>query len=282
MGDTAVAFARRTLTLDTGRRKVDVPLDVLGRERWRSKLDEQRVTVRADDDEIPTAEFFGHAAVFNKRTWIGPKRWGFWEQVSDKAFDKTLPECDCRFLVNHDPNLLLARSRAGEGTLQLGKDKTGLTTHAPDLDRRQTYTNDVVISLEREDITQMSFAFEVLADEWELLDDETELRTINEVRLWDVSVVTYPAYEDTDAGLRAVAFDVLCRSAEITDEQRLKLLQDLTSLREIGAPSPPAEPESEPGSSTRETSQPGSSTGVPLALLKRRHELHARKHGLSV
>lgn len=256
---------RRTLTLDTGRRSVEVPVDELGRERWRARMDSQSVEMRDDDESGAT--FHGHAALFNKRTWIGPKRWGFWEQVGPKAFDKTVGEADVRFLVNHDPNLLIARNKAG--TLRLDTDTQGLATEA-DMDRRQTYTNDVAIALERGDISQMSFAFEVVRDTWEILDDDTELRTLEEVRLWDVSVVTYPAYTDTDAGLRGAAFDVLCRSIGFSDEERADLLRKIADGEDLP----------EPGSSTRDDSQPGSSTGVPLALMKRRHQSLAKRFSL--
>ena len=250
-------LARRTNTLDTGRRKVEVPVDVLGRERWRARMDDQRIEARAEGDEL-TANFYGHAALFNKRTWIGPRSWGFWEQLANGAFNKTIPECDCRFLINHDPNLLLARNKAG--TLLLSTDDSGLVTEAPNLDRRQSYTNDVVISLERGDITQMSFAFEVVKESWEILEDDTELRTIEEVKLWDVSVVTYPAYEETDAGLRAAAFDQLCRSAGLSEDHQSQLIHQIAGtldVPEIGRPKPD---DSEPGSSTRNDSEPGSST----------------------
>ena len=272
MGDT-LAPSRRSITLDTGRRKVDAPVDALGRERWRARMDSQRVELRQDEEGNDGADFFGHAAVFDKRTWIGPKRGGFWESVAKGAFDKTLGEADVRFLVNHDPNLLLARNKSG--TLTLSKDADGLATEAQ-LDRRQSYTNDVVIALERGDISQMSFAFEVVKDSWETLDDDTELRTLEEVRLWDVSVVTYPAYEDTDAGLRAVAFEVLCRSAGIDDDQRDRLLQDLTGLAHVAEPVTP-----EPGSSTQDDGEPGSSTRTSSALRQRHHQNLAVMHGLT-
>lgn len=254
----ALALARRTVSHDTGRRKVEVPVDALGRERWRARIDSSSVEQRADDAN--EASFEGHAALFDKRTWIGPKKWGFWERVAKGAFKQTLSDgADVRFLVNHDPNLLMARTKSG--TLTLSEDSDGLLSKAG-MDRRQTYTNDVVIALERGDISQMSFAFEVVKDSWEELDDGNELRTLEELRLWDVSVVTYPAYEDTDAGLRGAAFDVLCRSAGLDSEAQDRLL--LRIADQIAGGDPPDAPE--PGSSTRDdTSQPGSSTGAPTA-----------------
>lgn len=276
MAPTAL-LERLTRTLDTGKRTVEVPVDALGRERWRADLDERSVELRAEDD---TAKFHGHAAVFDKRTWIGPPKWGFWEQVDGAAFNKTLKEADVRFLVNHNPDLVMARNTAN--TLSLSTDKTGLVTDAPNLDRRQSYTNDAVIALERGDLSQMSFAFRTVKDSWETLEDETELRTLLEVQLFDVSVVTYPAYEDTDAGLRGAAFDVLCRSLGFADAQRSAILAKIADgnltvdeLQAIAAGT------TEPGSPTRADDQPGSSTGRPLALARRRHALLAKQLDLT-
>jgi hypothetical protein len=75
-----------------------------------------------------------------------------------------------------------------------------------------SYARDLALLLERGDISQMSFAFDPITWTRESLSDGSVLVTITELRLFDVSVVTYPAYEETDAGLRAAAFDALCRS----------------------------------------------------------------------
>jgi HK97 family phage prohead protease len=160
------------------------------------------VEVRADNGDGPIG-FTGHAAVFGQRTAIGdPKRWGFWEQVDRGAFDD-IAQDDVRFLINHNPDLVLARSTAS--TLRLSSDAEGL---AVDADLAPTsYGRDLQISLGRRDVTQMSFAFATVADSWETLDDGTELRTLLKVKTYDVSAVTYPAYDATDAGVRS-AFDV--------------------------------------------------------------------------
>ncbi|MEJ7763876.1 MAG: HK97 family phage prohead protease [Acidimicrobiales bacterium] len=260
-------------SVNTGRREVEVPVDTLGRERYRAKMDTTAVERRADGAAIG---FKGHAAMFGKRTWIGPKRCGFWEVVGDDAFTKTLGEADVRFLINHDPNLLLARNKAG--TLRLSEDGKGLATDA-DM-APVSYAQDLAVLLERGDISQMSFAFEVVKDSWEELDDGNELRTLDEVRLWDVSVVTYPAYEDTDAGLRSFAFDALCRSAGIDDAAQRNLLRGITSghtdpqvldqFRSATEPSEPAETTRLP-----EHDQPAETTGPPLSVLQRRHALKA-------
>ena len=248
---------RRFRPLDTGRREVQLPVDSLGRERFRANIDARSIERRADGDPIG---FKGHAALFNRPTWIGPKRWGFREQVAPGAFAKTIKEADVRFLINHDPNLLLARNKAD--TLTLAEDKVGLAVDAEMAP--VSYAQDLAVLLERGDISQMSFAFEVVKDQWEIDDDENELRTILEAKLWDVSVVTYPAYEDTDAGLRGAAFDLLCRSAGLDETSRARLLHGLTVdddeydiapiLRAAGTAL--ADLTSEPAETTRDNSKP--------------------------
>jgi hypothetical protein len=202
-----VNTTRRSITLDTGRRSIDLPVDESGRLRRVAQLDRSAVT-RADDSDAAIG-FKGHAAVFNTKTWIGSKRWGFWEEIAPGAFAKTLGESDTRMLHNHNPDLILARASAG--TLRLTEDDTGL---AVDADMAPTsYGRDLAMSLDRGDVTQMSFAFTPMTYEWTVNADETETLRHTEIgELWDVSTVTYPAYVETDAGLRADLLAV-CRSA---------------------------------------------------------------------
>lgn len=163
----------------------------------RRYVDFSQVTLRES-----TGRFVGHAAVFNERTAIGdPNDWGFWEQISPRAFDRALSEQhDVRFLVDHDPSRLLARTASG--TMQLSKDKRGLRVEADIADT--TIGKDVKVLLDRGDLSQMSFAFTVEDDEWKRQKDGTQLRTIEDLDLFDVSVVTFPAYESTDASLRSM------------------------------------------------------------------------------
>lgn len=154
--------------------------------------------VRADEDN--RLRFTGHAAVFNQRTWIGPKKWGFWEQV-DPGFFRDVLSDDAAFLVNHDANIVLARNA---NTMTLRTDKKGLVTEAewdPADPEAQLWAGRV----RRGDVTKMSFAFTVREDSWdEDPDTGEETRTLlTAERLYDVSLVTNPAYEGTDAGMRA-------------------------------------------------------------------------------
>lgn len=158
--------------------------------------------------------FFGHASVFDSRTAIGnPLSWGFYEEVDRGAFDKTLQECDARFLVDHDSRMLVARQSAGD--LTLGTDDVGLTVDA-ELDEELSYVKDMVRNLDKRRMTGMSFGFQVIRDEWTIEqvatnDGQTvdvEVRRILETRLIEVSAVTFPAYSDTDAGVRSMVDEV--------------------------------------------------------------------------
>lgn len=153
-----------------------------------------------DGESSPTVRrLVGYAAVFDRPALIGSGPSRFLERVARGAFAKTIQEADIRLLVNHDPNHVLARTRSG--TLRLSEDEIGLRVEA-ELDT----ANDPEAAMwarrvERGDITQMSFGFEVIQERWDLEADPPE-RTLLEVRLWDVSLVTFPAYVDTVAHVR--------------------------------------------------------------------------------
>lgn len=168
-----------------------------------------------DDNEIHTIS--GYAAVFNSPTIIG----GWFEEViSPGAFSKTISENgDIRALFNHDWNNVLGRTKAG--TLRLSEDDRGLKFEV-DLPNT-SIARDLVESLKRGDINQCSFGFIPTIEEW---DDTIEpmKRTIKEVELYEISVVSIPAYEDTEVSL--------VRSKEIAKEVELrkKLLKQIKEL----------------------------------------------------
>lgn len=206
-------------------------LPMLGPERRFASLAGIEVRATADDEPIG---FKGHAAMFGKRTWIGPKKFGFYEEVREGAFTKTLAESDVRMLLNHDPNFLLARNTSG--TLRLTEDGKGL---AVDADMAPTsYARDLAIVMDRGDLTQMSFSFLPVKEEWSVTDDGDDVRTLIELSLFDVSPVTFPAYTETDAALRAVGMDLLMEAADMPDEQRVRLASALRT----GAVSPDLAP----------------------------------------
>lgn len=171
-----------------------------GREQRRLTLDNVDVRTDATGDEIRVK---GHAAVWDKPAWIGPPKYGFSERFEAGAFKESINGgADVRYLFNHDPNAILARTKSG--TLRLREDGSGLSVDA-DL-APTTLGRDLAILLERGDVNQMSVGMQVLDDAWEEIDgadgNRYEQRTIKRAKLFDVSAVTYPAYEETDAGLR--------------------------------------------------------------------------------
>lgn len=138
----------------------------------------------------------GHAAVFNTETDIGG--W-YREKIKPGAFAESIKNDDVRALFNHDPNFVLGRNKAN--TLRMEEDSTGLLVSIDMPDNQ--FARDLAVTISRGDVTQMSFGFETEVEEIER-GEETPLRTLVKVRLWDVSPVTFPAYPTTDVGLRSV------------------------------------------------------------------------------
>ena len=150
----------------------------------------------------------GYAAVYASDSEnLGGENYRMIEQIQSGAFDDVLKD-DVRALFNHDANLILARSKAGAGTLKIGTDARGLwyEFEAPDTQAGR----DLMVSLARGDVDQSSFGFTVSKEgqKWEESTRDgvtTARRTITKVsRLYDVSPVTYPAYPDASAALRSL------------------------------------------------------------------------------
>lgn len=185
--------------------------------------------VRADDD-TDGLHFTGHAAVFDE---LSVDLGGFREKIAPGAFKKTLREApDVRFLIGHEPDKVLARTKSG--TLRLSEDKTGLAVDA-DL-APTTYAKDLGVLLRRGDVDQMSFGFWTITDSWEKAEGDA-IRTLEEVSLHDgdVSVVTYPAYPQTTAEVRDVAARVLYEvpSGVLPGDIR-EILEAVLNMDELG------------------------------------------------
>ena len=151
------------------------------------------IETRAEETEDGNKIIFGHASMYNTRS---ENLGGFFEYIEEGAFTPELIEkSDTRALINHDQNLILGRTTSG--TLRLNADETGLRY---EFDVPETsYGKDLVVSMERGDITQSSFAFTVADDDWSTDDDGNNIRTIKKIdRLYDVSPVTYPAYPEAN------------------------------------------------------------------------------------
>jgi HK97 family phage prohead protease len=140
----------------------------------------------------------GHAAVFDSWSETLGGFFPFKEKVRAGAFQRSIDKDDIRALFNHDANHVLGRNRAG--TLELTEDEKGLFVRIMPPDTQ--WARDLQISIARGDISQMSFGFTVEKDEWSTANG-VDTRELIEVRLFDVSPVTFPAYTQTDVGVRA-------------------------------------------------------------------------------
>jgi len=186
------------------------------------RMVEGRIEIRAEGDE--PSRLTGHAAVFNEEANIGG--W-FIERIAPGAFAKSISRGDdVRALWNHDPSAVLGRTR--NGTLTLREDERGLHVeiYPPDTQLGR----DVVTLVKRGDVSQMSFGFRVVAEKWEDRDG-TEVRTILEADLFDVSPVTFPAYEGTSISARSSREVVERRRAEREREQQRQEQVNLSAIQ---------------------------------------------------
>ncbi|MEK4715237.1 HK97 family phage prohead protease [Sporosarcina sp. FSL K6-5500] len=160
----------------------------------------------------------GYAAVFNSRAEICD--W-FTEEIEPGAFAKAISESDVRALFNHSWDNVLGRMKSG--TLKLSEDERGLQfeIELPDT----SVARDLVVSMERGDINQCSFGFYPTIEEWDY-SVEPAHRKINEVELYEISIVSLPAYDDTEASV--------VRSKEISAnvEKRMKIINQIKKINQ--------------------------------------------------
>lgn len=151
------------------------------------------VEVRSEGETIKVA---GYAAVFNQRANIAGM---FEEQFTPGAFRDAIGRDDVVFLINH-AGLPMARTRSG--TLKLTEDERGLYMET-ELDPEDPDVRAIVPKMKRGDLDKMSIAFMAEVQEWDESGD-MPLRSISKAALGDVSIVTNPAYDGTEIGLRSL------------------------------------------------------------------------------
>lgn len=163
--------------------------------------------LRVEDGEKPMIK--GHAAVFDQ---LSVNLGGFREKISLGAFAKTIEKDDVRALWNHNPDYVLGRTKSK--TLSLAEDNKGL---AIEIEPPNTqWARDLMETIKRGDVDQMSFAFTTVKDSWEHKEGKESIRTLVEVELFDVSPVTFPAYPQTDVKVRSVFTEVGLNFDELT------------------------------------------------------------------
>ncbi len=187
-------------------------------DREERTLSMSELRVKRDDGEPP--KIVGYAAVFNS---LSDNLGFFREKIKKGAFKNALKTSDVRALFNHDSNFVLGRQSAG--TLELRERTKGLYMEATPPDTQ--WANDLLVSIERGDVKEQSFAFSVKQDKWESAEKEgdPEIRTIIEVKeIFDVSPVTFPAYPDTTVATRSKdKFDAANRAG---DDDEANLIED--------------------------------------------------------
>lgn len=148
---------------------------------------------RSEGDE-PRIE--GYFAVYNSLYEIAQ---GMSESIAPGAFQNSLSG-DVRMLVNHDTTLVIGRTAAG--TMTLRDDTHGLWASAP-VNPKDSAAMDAYARVERGDVTQASIGFEIIHEDAEYREDGSCHWTITEAKLWEVSVCTFPAYQETNVAARA-------------------------------------------------------------------------------
>lgn len=192
-------------------------------EQERANMKQEQRNFEADFEirqEGDGMTFVGYAARFNSPSEdLG----GFVETIEPGAFRKTLRNrSDVKLLVNHDSGRVLASTRSG--TMKLYEDERGLKVEAslPNT----TDGRDMAELLRRGDLGKMSFGFSVIKDSW---NNEMTQRTLKSVRLFEVSIVSFPAYQETEAMVRSL--DKAAKRAQVDAD----LLADAVLKLEEGA-----------------------------------------------
>ena len=137
----------------------------------------------------------GYFATFGGMYELWP---GATESVDVHAFDGALSD-DIRALIDHETRLVLGRNKAG--TLELKVDERGLWGKIK-LNQADSDAMNLYARMQRGDIDQASFGFDILEEDTEYRDDGSVHWTIKKVKLYEISCVTFPAYKDTSISAR--------------------------------------------------------------------------------
>lgn len=157
----------------------------------------------------------GYFAVFNSVYEIAP---GLTESISPGAFAGTLGG-DIRALTNHDTTLVLGRTKAG--TLELREDGHGLWGRVK-VNREDGDAMNLYHRVQRGDVDQCSFGFLILEEDVEYREDGSVHFTIRKAELYEVTVATFPAYEETAVAARSAQAEQIRRRASQAWKETMK------------------------------------------------------------
>ncbi len=164
----------------------------------------------------------GYFAVFGSKYWLWEKAY---ETIEPGAFDLSA-DTDVRALVNHDTTLVLGRTTAN--TLTLRQDERGLwgsiLINQHDQDAMNLYER-----VKRGDVTQCSFGFDILQQDVEYKEGEPTVWKIQRIKLYEVTVATFPAYEDTSVEARKKDYATMKERA--ASEWRGRMLGQLKGVK---------------------------------------------------
>ncbi len=172
-------------------------METMDRKIRQLRSDASQFQVREAEGDLSIEGYF---SVFNSIYELWP---GATESVAPGAFSETLGD-DIRALVNHNDTLVLGRNKAG--TLELREDSHGLwgkiKVNPNDSDAMNLYER-----VKRGDVNQCSFGFMIESEETEFREDGSIHWTIRKVKLFEVSVCTFPAYEATEVSARKADYE---------------------------------------------------------------------------
>lgn len=179
---------------------------------------------RAEDGRLYIDGYF---AVFNSEYWLWDRAF---ETIDPGAFSLEA-DADVRALTNHDTTLVLGRTTAG--TLQLRVDDKGLYGTILINEKDQDAVN-LYERVKRGDVSQCSFGFDILQDSTEYRDDGITVFHLQRVKLWEISVCTFPAYEET--GVQARKAEVETTRKRELEEWRSRMTARLKNAAGREAP----------------------------------------------
>ncbi len=174
-----------------------------------------KLQTRADNNETDEMKIEGYFVVFNSETKLFEN---YYEEISDKAF-KDIDLSDIRALADHDTAKVLGRTKSQ--TLSLSVDDKGLYGEIT-INKNDTEAVNLYERVKRGDIDQCSFGFNILDETMDTRADGSTKWTITEIELFEVSVVTFPAYSDTSVEARSEQMKQLEKRNLQTRKQQLK------------------------------------------------------------